>query len=1519
MRTHIVFLSLAAVCLTLNPPALATDRLVPGQYPTIQAAIDDCNNGDTVIVAEGTYTGTGNRDIDFKGKAITVRSIDPEDPCVVAATVIDCQGSSGDYHRGFHFHNGETYSSVMAGLKIINGYEYIGGGILCSGSSPTIAHCVITGNSTWGKGGGGIISMGVESNPKISYCAIMGNSSNSYGGGMRSEEGSNPTISNCTITGNKIKRGDRGGGGLFFNSSRPIIRNCTVSANRGGNRGGGMYCYMGVNATIINSIFWDNEATGGAEFYLYHDNELSVSYCDIEGGWEGERNIDADPCFVAPGHWDANGLWIQGNYHLSFVSPCINAGDPIHSPAPGETDIDGDPRVINNRIDMGVDEFNGEGPVIEVWPLEFEFFAIEEGTNPESRILSIRNNGLDTLNWEIIENCSWLEAIPDRGSSMGEVIDVRISVDNSDLKADFYNCVLTVSGVDILGIKPTISVNFWISEKVVYVPKQYPTIQQAIDEVAEGVVVIVEPGTYTGAGNKNLDFGGKAITVRSIDPEDPNVVTATVIDCENSGRGFYFHRGEEANSVLTGLTIQRGRVTGRPAKGGAIYCSDASPTIKNCVITSNSALGYQYGDPHGGSAHGGGVYCVSNSNPLIIDCTISNNHARGGDGADAYCSPHDVQVAGRGGSAYGGGIYCDSTSNPVIQGCSVINNRASGGTGGDDDLCGIGEGNGGWACGGGVYCGSASTVINNCSIVSNTAIGGDGGQGGPSDAGGGIGLGGGLYGELEVSNCTIRVNEALKGSGFGVDPMLVFSGGDGICCTGSSSIHNCLIVNNNMPELGGGFINIRGSAIYIRSGGSCQISNCTVLENTSDDLETSAIQGNAEITNSIIWGHGGRDVGGCSVTYSCTEQNVSGTGNIQDNPRFVTGPEGYYYLSQTAAGQAVDSPCVDAGSDLAVNLGMDIFTTRTDELKDTSIADMGFHYSVSPVSPDIDGDGDVDFFDYAWFATVWPYSTSHQIPRGSVVVDGDLGDWPEDVEWRRLDKVYWGNPNDVSKARFALQWDGVTDKVYAAVVVNDTDHVFTDEYVSWDASDRIEVYSQGDAEGGTGWYGIYDAAQQYYVAPDTIGGSWATWALGGTPGTDVGLEYAVNVNGAQIIYEVGVRQFDNYGGLSGGETVLTDLYAGHVVDFDVVACTRWDTVNFGMLSENLMTGKHKDAGKFAKYLLVDEIFSVDLDGNGVVNYADLEILFENWPGCHVTKATIPMPTNNAIDVDPGVMLSWWPGEGVLWHDVYLGTDADAVANAGQLSPEFMGTVSEAHFDPCGLDLGITYYWRIDEVGSACMVQGDVWRFKTYEPFRDLNLAGQWKFDEGTGSIAHDSVGDNDGTIYGATWTSGKFNGALSFDGSGDYVDCGNDASLDPGSGPFAVSVWIKTNVTNAHDIMIVGNSCGGCGGDLRSVWISTDGNHHVYVMIINEIGINSAGVFGTTNIEDGKWHYIVTVRDDNILYLYVDGVCEGTPADAASVGDVVGPAPWTIGALKFPDSPTVGFFNGLIDEVAIYK
>jgi hypothetical protein len=81
-------------------------------------------------------------------------------------------------------------------------------------------------------------------------------------------------------------------------------------------------------------------------------------YSDIKGGWTGEGNIDADPCFVDPGYWDANGVWVDGDYHLLEDSPCVDAGDPNYIAEPNETDLDGKPRVIGGRIDMGAYEYS---------------------------------------------------------------------------------------------------------------------------------------------------------------------------------------------------------------------------------------------------------------------------------------------------------------------------------------------------------------------------------------------------------------------------------------------------------------------------------------------------------------------------------------------------------------------------------------------------------------------------------------------------------------------------------------------------------------------------------------------------------------------------------------------------------------------------------------------------------------------------------------------------------------------------------------------------------------------------------------------------------------------------------------------------------------------------------------------------------------------------------------------------------------------------------------------------------
>ncbi|MCD5401321.1 right-handed parallel beta-helix repeat-containing protein [candidate division NPL-UPA2 bacterium] len=169
--------------------------------------------------------------------------------------------------------------------------------------------------------------------------------------------------------------------------------------------------------------------------------------------------------------------------------------------------------------------------------------------------------------------------------------------------------IAVVAGAIILRPAPVISV-----------PGDYPTIQAAIDAAEDGDVIVVEPGTY----RENIDFMGKAITLRSTAPDDPEVVAATIINGGNNGSVVTFRTGETAESVLSGFTITGGSGTLVMRKGiggylgGGILVMMASPTIKNNTITGNTA---QDG--------GGGIAVLDDSSPTIKNNTITGNTAWG--------------------------------------------------------------------------------------------------------------------------------------------------------------------------------------------------------------------------------------------------------------------------------------------------------------------------------------------------------------------------------------------------------------------------------------------------------------------------------------------------------------------------------------------------------------------------------------------------------------------------------------------------------------------------------------------------------------------------------------------------------------------------------------------------------------------------------------------------------------------------------------------------------------------------
>src|SRR4030042_5099252 len=119
-----------AIALQVNGKTISVDDDNPAHFNNIQAAIDDANDGDTLVVRDGAYRGDGNRDIDFKGKAITVRSENGPENCI-----IDCAGTETEFHRGFIFRSEEDANSVLSGLTITDGRALQGAGVYIHGSS----------------------------------------------------------------------------------------------------------------------------------------------------------------------------------------------------------------------------------------------------------------------------------------------------------------------------------------------------------------------------------------------------------------------------------------------------------------------------------------------------------------------------------------------------------------------------------------------------------------------------------------------------------------------------------------------------------------------------------------------------------------------------------------------------------------------------------------------------------------------------------------------------------------------------------------------------------------------------------------------------------------------------------------------------------------------------------------------------------------------------------------------------------------------------------------------------------------------------------------------------------------------------------------------------------------------------------------------------------------------------------------------------------------------------------------
>ena len=321
---------LLAVSFGLAACAQAATIRVPGDQPTIQAGIDAAAERDTVLVAPGTYTGAGNRNLDFGGVDRVLMSEEGAD-----ATVIDCEGEG----RGFYFHSGETADTWVDGFSIIGGSSNPGGGVYCDLSSPTLRNCRIVANT----------NSGVRcdnSSPSLLNCAISGNAAG-LGGGISCVR-SSPMLENCEITLNVCSSE---GGGIYCAESSPYLANCTITGNVKldfGGGCGGISCWSRSYPMITNCIVWGNNK----EQILAYASYPTVAYCDVQGWWPGEGNIDADPRFRHELGFD---------YVLSPGSPCIDSGTGDDDGIDWSALHSGYGRVNTQAPDMGA--YGGPGNV----------------------------------------------------------------------------------------------------------------------------------------------------------------------------------------------------------------------------------------------------------------------------------------------------------------------------------------------------------------------------------------------------------------------------------------------------------------------------------------------------------------------------------------------------------------------------------------------------------------------------------------------------------------------------------------------------------------------------------------------------------------------------------------------------------------------------------------------------------------------------------------------------------------------------------------------------------------------------------------------------------------------------------------------------------------------------------------------------------------------------------------------------------------------------------------------------
>ncbi len=1021
----------------------------------------------------------------------------------------------------------------------------------------------------------------------------------------------------------------------------------------------------------------------------------------------------------------------------------------------------------------------------------------------------------------------------------------------------------------------------------------YATIQAAVDHARAGDVIVLQPGTYSGKGNRNINYQGKDITIRSVNPDNPGWVEETIIDCNSSdfeqSRAFIFQSGETEYSVVAGITIQKGYL--EMGSGAGILCTNSSsPTIDNCIFRDCTV-----------GSGGGAIACMDYSNPIIINCVfVRSKSSIGGAIVSDKSSPRiencifrENKSSGDGGAIYvyqgnviilecelsdneageemaKGGAISAIDCNLIIERCDILNNTIaenSTGSGGGLSISGctakIVDSDIGFNQayeGGGIYCTNYTKIkIERCRINENSAS--------LSEKIWRRNEGGGIYSEntiLIMRDCVISRNQAHGSNG-----KTTGYGGGIYMYSGSGSFTNCLFTGNVAWADNSDTENGCGGGLYAPQT-KIDINNCTFANNTAKPEGQGSgfySNGSPTVINSIFWGNTGSKSdsqiydSSVKVNNSDIQGGWPGKDNINADPCFVSGQMGEYYLSQISAGQIIQSPCVDKGSDTAENLSMHFSTTCTSGAYDTGIVDMGYHYVGANVPYLEVSPGCLDF----------EWKQNEENPASQTITIRNLGNGS--LNWTATTNANWMNI-DTTSGTCAHYDDAKTVTVNVNLNGLDANTYIGNIKISdpYAENNPQTVTVQLNVIGlliGLSQYEFYFNTEQDGNNPanqvlgiSNIGCGELHWKI-----SDPCDWLRVEPNSGSTTNEIDDVNIiiDTSGLTTGTHTCMLTVTAEDAENSPQTVKVQLDIGGPIMqLSQNHFSFENRQARKNPP----SQILTIQNAGGGVLNWK----IKEECPWLSVdpqsgSTASNVNDVNVAVDIS-GLESGIYTCQFEVYSDdetIYPQTVSIqlVVINYNVMDLDKKHIVNFIDYAILAQHLSR----KIDFKILALFCQD--WLKTEYLELKIPNLVSHWKLN---GDVK-DSAGSNHGVKYGGKWTEGKINQGLDFEKVDYSVVIEDDDSLTPGE-EFTIAFWIYIRDNGGGGIYkaIDCDNSSTNTDDLGSYSLQIKPDSSLVEFTVFESGIDYDSLISSNPISTNSWHHIAATFNRSNAKIYIDGV-----------------------------------------------